>query len=95
MILGVTDTEYEYTEMKIFLEECDEYAFKEMINNQEYAELIKDIRSYVDAYSRINYRALCSELLHLFTLVSIEQANNFFLFVLLNLYYMLHLYLKS
>ena len=78
MILGVTDPEYEYTEMKIFLEECDEYAFKEMINNQDYAELIKYIRSYVDNYSRVNYRALCSELLHLLTLVSIEQANNFF-----------------
>lgn len=78
MILGVTDPEYEYTEMKIFLEECDEYAFKEMINNQDYAKLIKYIRSYVDNYSRVNYRALCSELLHLLTLVSIEQANNFF-----------------
>lgn len=78
MILGVTDPEYEYTELKIFLEECDEYAFKEMINNQDYAELIKYIRSYVDNYSRVNYRALCSELLHLLTLVSIEQANNFF-----------------
>ena len=79
MILGVTDPEYEYIELKMFLEECDEYAFKEIINNQDYAELIKYIRSYVDNYSRINYRALCSELLHLFTLVSIEQANNFFI----------------
>ena len=78
MILGVTDPEYEYTELKIFLGECDEYAFKAIINNQDYAELIKYIRSYVDTYSRINYRALCSELLHLFTLVSIEQANTFF-----------------
>lgn len=58
MILGVTDPEYEYTELKIFLDECDEYAFKEMINNQDYAELIKYIRSYVDNYSRVNYRAL-------------------------------------
>ena len=78
MILGVTDPEYEYIELKMFLEECDEYAFKEIINNQDYAELIKYIRSYVDNYSRVNYRALCSELLHLLTLVSIEQANNFF-----------------
>lgn len=78
MILGVIDPEYEYTELKIFLGECDEYAFKEIINNQDYAELIKYIRSYVDNYSKVNYRALCSELLHLFTLVSIEQANNFF-----------------
>lgn len=78
MILGVTDPKYDYTELKMFLDECDEYAFKELINNQDYAELIKYIRSYVDAYSRINYRALCAELLHLFTLVSIEQANNFF-----------------
>lgn len=78
MILGVTDPKYEYTELKMFLEECDEYVFKEIINNQGYAELIKYIRSYVDTYSMINYRALCSELLHLFTSVSIEQANNFF-----------------
>ena len=39
MILGVTDPEYEYIELKMFLEECDEYAFKEIINNQDYAEL--------------------------------------------------------
>lgn len=83
MITGVTTTEYDYKELKIFLASCDKDKFKDFINDDKYKELINYVRYKVNDESlNLNYRDFFTELLHLLTTIDLDKANKFSSYVI-------------